>query len=76
MKKSETPIEYVLLLLGLLMICVFFNSCQSSISYNDGICSFCGGNWEYSNAVGHKYTTNYIYICDKCGRSIEVDRKY
>ena len=27
----------------------------------------CGGKWVYEQAVGHRYSTNYIYRCDKCG---------
>ena len=26
----------------------------------------CGGKWVYEQAVGHRYSTNYIYKCDKC----------
>jgi len=76
MNKTEFPFTYAAILLLLIFLCLIINSCQSSNLYNDGICSTCGGHYEYSNAVGHKYITNYIYICDKCGRSIEVDRKY
>jgi len=76
MNKTEFPFAYAAILLLLIFLCLIINSCQSINLYNDGICSICGGHYEYSNAVGHKYITNYIYICDKCGRSIEVDRKY
>ena len=32
----------------------------------------CGGTWEYEQAVGHKSSTSYIYICRKCGKRIEI----
>lgn len=35
--------------------------------WNDGYCS-CGGRWRYQEAVGHRYSTTYIYKCDKCGK--------
>lgn len=27
----------------------------------------------YQQAVGHEYFTHYIYRCEKCGKTIEVD---
>lgn len=40
-------------------------------NWNDGYCN-CGGHWEYLQAVGHQYTTTYIYECDRCGKHIEL----
>jgi hypothetical protein len=34
--------------------------------WNNGYHS-CGGKWVYEQAVGHRYSTDYIYKCDKCG---------
>lgn len=42
------------------------------MEYNDGNCS-CGGHYEYSQAIGHRMSTTYIYTCDKCGKPIEID---
>jgi hypothetical protein len=39
--------------------------------WNGGHCT-CGGNWEYEQAVGHRTSTTYIYICDGCGKRIEI----
>lgn len=36
-------------------------------AWNGGYHEDCGGQWEYEQAVGHRYSTNYIYVCDKCG---------
>ncbi len=33
--------------------------------WNNGYHS-CGGKWVYEQAIGHRYSTNYIYKCDKC----------
>ena len=41
-----------------------------SKSWNNGYCE-CGGKWIYKQAVGHRYSTNYIYQCDKCGKMHE-----
>lgn len=40
--------------------------------WNDGICTVCGGEYEYEQAVGHKSRTTYIYRCEQCGHMIEV----
>ena len=42
-----------------------------SAKWNNGYCE-CGGHWEYEQAVGHQYSTSYIYRCDNCGKRIEV----
>ena len=39
--------------------------------WNNGYCT-CGGKWEYEQAVGHRGSTSYIYVCDKCGNRIEI----
>lgn len=40
--------------------------------YNNGICTECGGHYEYEQAVGHREDTTYIYKCNKCNKRIEV----
>lgn len=38
--------------------------------WNYGYCD-CGGKWVYQQAVGHYYSTDYIYKCNECGRTHE-----
>lgn len=40
--------------------------------WNDGHCDVCGGTWEYEQAVGHRSSTSYIYVCTECGKRIEL----
>lgn len=40
--------------------------------WNDGHCDICGGTWEYEQAVGHRTSTSYIYVCTGCGKRIEI----
>ncbi len=40
--------------------------------WNNGRCDVCGGVWNYEQAVGHRYETSYIYVCDGCGKRIEI----
>ena len=53
-----------------------FGVYKASIKYdeklwNDGHCD-CGGTWEYEQAVGHRSSTSYIYVCEDCGKRIEL----
>lgn len=41
--------------------------------WNDGHCDVCGGTWEYEQAVGHRTSTSYIYVCEDCGKRIEIN---
>ncbi len=42
--------------------------------WNDGHCDICGGTWQYEQAVGHRSSTSYIYICEDCGKRIEINK--
>lgn len=64
--------EIGILILILIVVCIISRAC-SSARYNNGICKICGGRYVYQQSVGHAYTTDYIYRCDKCGHTIEVD---
>lgn len=57
-----------------LFILFVFHVCNS-IHWNNGYCS-CGGEWEYQQAVGHRYSTSYLYKCNKCGKIAEFDDNY
>lgn len=72
-RRSDTNLgEIGILILILIVIFIISRAC-SSARYNNGICKICGGHYVYQQAVGHRYETNYIYRCDKCGHTIEVD---
>ena len=57
----------------LLIICVCCDGIHNANVWNDGHCPNCGSEWRYVEAVGHRYSTSYIYVCDKCNYSIECD---
>lgn len=42
--------------------------------FNNGVCTECGGNYVFVQAVGHQISTDYIYECDGCGRHIEIPK--
>lgn len=74
--SSHITWQFVLIVIGILIVLLILNSIHSTSLYNDGNCPNCGGHYIFQTAVGHHYTTNYIYKCDKCGDLIEVAEYY
>ena len=72
-KDTDSETNFILIAFLIILVIILFTvkGCVSSNIYNNGICTHCGGNLVFKEAVGHRYSTNYIYICDKCGRLIE-----
>lgn len=78
--RRNYDIQASLIFIGIDILFLFLlYSCTnalSAITYNNGIHEGCGGHWVYETAIGHQYTTSYIYQCDKCGITIEISEKY
>ena len=70
------PISWLIVIIILLLLINFFYSIYSNDVYNDGVCLNCGGQYIYQQAIGHQYTTDYIYVCNKCGHLITVNKHY
>ena len=69
----------IIIIIICIIIIFIMNSCEATLSeetYNNGIHEGCGGHWIYENAIGHRYSTNFIYHCDKCGTVMEFSEKY
>lgn len=60
----------------IMIVLLLMRSCESAVEWNDGICSDCGGNYVFQQAIGHRTLTDYMYVCDKCGRKIEIGQYY
>lgn len=76
MKISEIIIPILIVIFLILLFSVGMD--KAAIKHDDklwngGHCDICDGAWEYEQAVGHMYQTTYIYICDKCGKRIELN---
>lgn len=68
-----TTIIVVILLVFALIFGVYACSVKhDEILWNNGHCDVCGGTWKYEQAVGHRYSTAYIYVCANCGKRIEI----
>ena len=63
-----------LLIVVAVILLMFGVKRAAELKYNNGICPVCGGQYVYSQAVGHRSRTGYIYICDECGHLIELDQ--
>lgn len=78
--RRDYDTQASLIFIGIVILFLFLlHSCSSILSattYNNGIHEGCGGHWVYETAVGHQYTTSYIYHCDKCGITIELNDRY
>lgn len=67
-----------IIVIVLLCAAMIFGTYKASIKHddklwNDGHCDVCGGTWQYEQAVGHKSSTSYIYVCEDCGKRIEIN---
>lgn len=75
---DDDVFDILKIIAGIIVIIALFVCCTPSTnieSYNDGIHENCGGTLIYQHSVGHKYTTSYIFKCDKCNALVEVDSK-
>lgn len=72
--SDEIKVNLILLAIafGILFLWINIRKSHDIAEYNNGVCKVCGGHYEYQQAVGHYYFTDYIYKCDKCGNVIEV----
>ena len=73
--NNKFEIKFCLILLAICILIYFIICNINTLTWNNGYCK-CGGKWEYQEAVGHRYTTNYLYKCDKCGRIVEFESYY
>lgn len=62
---NEFIVPLIMLAVGIILIFTAYS--VNAGQWNDGYCS-CGGRWVYQEAVGHRYSTSYIYKCDNCGK--------
>ncbi len=66
-----------IILTVLLFVALFYGIYKTNVKHDDklwngGHCDICGGTWEYEQAVGHRTSTSYIYVCRNCGKRIEL----
>lgn len=69
--SDEVKIKLAALVIIIVVAAIACYSCDQN-SWNDGHCPVCGTAWRYEQAVGHRFSTGYIYVCDKCGNHIEI----
>ena len=65
------------LTLGLFFVFVFAAKEQNKAMterYNNGICTVCGGDYEFSGATRSNTSQYYFYTCEDCGHTIEVNK--
>ena len=70
-RDSSGSLITILILIGVLLLLSLIQGCSSSTAYNNGTCPYCGEAYQFKETVGHRYSTHYIYVCNKCGNLIE-----
>lgn len=67
-------IVYAIIIFAVIFSVTKLTKVSDRNNWNDGHCE-CGGDWVYEQAVGHYYSTTYLYHCDNCGKVIEVHER-
>ena len=73
MEENKTGAIIIALLIVLLAIITISYKIDRD-KYNNGICRNCGGTLIYQQAIGHKYSTSYMFKCNKCHKMYEFDK--
>lgn len=66
-------IATILIIIALVLGAEACSAKRDKILWNNGHCDVCGGTWKYEQAVGHRSVTSYIYVCEDCGKRIEIN---
>lgn len=66
----------LLVVILICIVCAMISSYHSKTEWNGGYHIYDNGKWEYQQAVGHRYSTYYMYKCSKCGKVVELDDYY
>lgn len=75
--RDYLPEITAIIVIASLIAAIFFGIYTASMklddkAWNNGHCDICGGTWRYEQAVGHRSSTSYIYVCEDCGKRIEI----
>ncbi len=70
--EFKAAIIIALILIAIMVSIVIIVDNNDNKLWNNGHCPTCGSKWEYEQAVGHYYSTQYIYVCNGCGKRIEI----
>jgi hypothetical protein len=77
-RRDDWELQSYLITLAFIAVIWILSALVGSISdaanWNDGYHE-CGGKWMYQQAVGHYYTTSYLYECEKCGETHEFNKQ-
>lgn len=71
--EFRATINIAIVIIGVIVGCIIIGKIHDDRLWNNGHCPACGSEWKYEQAVGHYYSTSYMYVCNKCGRRIEID---
>ena len=74
--------DFIKLILGIIALLVIFIGIaflgkmqrdeQNKTIYNNGVCTDCGGHYDFISVAKNRYKTYYYYQCDNCEKIIEL----
>jgi hypothetical protein len=62
----------IAVLIGIIYLIKTVEHHANETIYNNGVCTNCGGHYEFVSASRYKQTTYYYYQCDNCEKIIEL----
>jgi DNA-directed RNA polymerase subunit RPC12/RpoP len=75
MKQLIGVILFLAAIAGALYLGVKYEINVSREAYNNGICSACGGKYQFSSAIHVKSGSDrYYYTCEDCGHTVMTYR--
>ena len=76
--KRELPtiilVVTLIAIMAVLCIATDVSTAKTESLFNNGFCLQCGKRFRYLQAIGHRDTTWYLYVCDQCGNVVEYTR--
>lgn len=71
MKQLIGVILFLAAIAGVLYLGVKYETSVSQEAYNEGICSACGGEYQFSSASHVRNGSDrYYYTCEDCGHTV------
>ena len=78
--KNDKEIVRLLWLVSIILILLYIiakptiTKIKNEHTYNHGVCTECGGYYEFISAAKNTNIAYYYYKCNKCGKLIEISK--
>ena len=78
--KSDKEIVRLLWLVSIILILLYIiakptvTKMEIERTYNHGVCTECGGHYDFISAAKNTNVAYYYYKCDRCDKIIEISK--